>query len=81
MVRARRVESLNVLMNGRLVGLLRKLSSGAMTFQYADESLTTPGARPISLSLPLRNQIHEGTKVYKFFDNLLPDNESIRARI
>jgi HipA-like protein len=29
----------------------------------------------------LRNQIHEGTKVYTFFDNLLPDNESIRARI
>lgn len=53
-------------MNGRLVGLLRKLSSGAMTFQYADEWLTTPGARPISLSLPLRSQIHEGTKVYNF---------------
>jgi serine/threonine-protein kinase HipA len=81
MVRPRRVDSLNVLMNGRLVGLLSKLPNGAMTFHYADEWLATPGARPISLSLPLRSQTHEGKRVYNFFDNLLPDNERIRARI
>ena len=39
------------------------------------------GARPISLSLPLINHLFEGDVVYNFFDNLLPDNPQIRARI
>jgi serine/threonine-protein kinase HipA len=68
-------------MNGSLVGFLRKLPSGALTFQYAKEWLETAQARPISLSLPLRNLAYEGAQVYNFFDNLLPDNERIRARI
>jgi serine/threonine-protein kinase HipA len=73
--------TLQVLMNGRLVGYLRKLSSGAMNFQYAPEWLATPGARPISLSLPLKAAAYEGDRVYNFFDNLLPDSERIRAMI
>lgn len=68
-------------MNGRLVGYLRKRSSGAMNFQYAPEWLATPGARPISLSLPLKSAAYEGDRVYNFFDNLLPDSERIRAMI
>jgi serine/threonine-protein kinase HipA len=68
-------------MNGRLVGFLQKLPSGAMTFQYSAEWLETIGARPVSLSLPLRASPYKGTQVYSFFDNLLPDNERIRARI
>ncbi len=68
-------------MNGRLVGYLRKLSSGALKFQYAPEWLATSGARPISLSLPLKAAAYEGDRVYNFFDNLLPDSERIRAMI
>jgi serine/threonine-protein kinase HipA len=68
-------------MNGRLVGYLRKLSSGALVFQYATEWLAVPGARPISLSLPLKRAAYEGERVYNFFDNLLPDSEQIRALI
>jgi serine/threonine-protein kinase HipA len=80
-VRAKRISTLNVLMNGRLTGHLRKLPSGEMAFQYAEEWLETQGARPVSLSLPLTHQDYEGDRVYNFFDNLLPDNERIRARI
>jgi serine/threonine-protein kinase HipA len=80
-VSAKQVLTLNVLMNGRLVGHLRKMPSGAMVFQYAEEWLETLGARPISLSLPLKYSAYEGEQVYNFFDNLLPDNERIRARI
>jgi serine/threonine-protein kinase HipA len=68
-------------MNGQLVGYLRKLSSGATTFQYAPEWLATSGARPISLSLPLKATAYESDRVYNFFDNLLPDSERIRAMI
>ena len=52
MVRTRRVNSLNTLMNGYLVGTWQNLPSGAMNFQYAEEWLETDGARPISLSMP-----------------------------
>lgn len=40
-----------------------------------------PGGRPISLSLPLVAKHFAGDIVYNFFDNLLPDNADIRARI
>jgi serine/threonine-protein kinase HipA len=80
-VSTKHIATLDVLMNGSLVGFLHKLPSGAMTFQYAKEWLETSGARPISLSLPLRALAYEGAQVYNFFDNLLPDNERIRARI
>jgi serine/threonine-protein kinase HipA len=80
-VRAKHIATLDVRMNGRLVGFLHKLPSGAITFQYADEWLEISQARPISLSLPLRALAYEGAQVYNFFDNLLPDNERIRARI
>ncbi|TAK79163.1 MAG: type II toxin-antitoxin system HipA family toxin, partial [Gammaproteobacteria bacterium] len=48
---------------------------------YDQQWLMTPGARPISLSLPLIQQPFRGDRVYNFFDNLLPDNPQIRARI
>jgi serine/threonine-protein kinase HipA len=80
-VNAKHIATLDVLMNGRLVGFLHKSPSGAMSFQYAEGWLETSGARPVSLSLPLRASIYEGAQVYSFFDNLLPDNERIRARI
>ena len=81
MVRAKTSETLNVLMNGRLVGFWYRSTTGATTFQYAEEWLATPGARPLSLSLPLRSKIYEGQQVYNFFDNLLPDRKAIRDRM
>lgn len=72
---------LNVLMNGILVGKLEKNIKGSLTFSYDQTWLCTPGSRPISLSLPLVEQPFTGNVVYNFFDNLLPDNQQIRARI
>jgi serine/threonine-protein kinase HipA len=80
-VRAKHTVTLTLLMNGRLVGYLHKSSSGALSFQYAREWLEVSGARPVSLSLPLKSTAYEGELVYNFFDNLLPDSERIRARI
>lgn len=73
--------SLSVLMNGLLIGTLEKATNGSMTFSYDKTWLETPSARPISLSLPLIAQPFVGDVVYNFFDNLLPDNPQIRARI
>lgn len=73
--------SLNVFMNGLLVGRLNKLRSGGLTFNYDSQWLITAAARPISLSMPLTTQTYQGDQVFNFFDNLLPDNDVIRTRI
>jgi serine/threonine-protein kinase HipA len=74
-------QSLTVLMNGRLVGSLKKTTQDKLTFTYAAAWLATPGARPISLSLPLLNKPFKTLEVQSFFENLLPDNPKTRARI
>src|SRR3990167_9629934 len=76
-----RIRILNILMNGLLVGKLEKNTTRSLKFTYDKEWLSRPGARPISLSLPLTEQPFIGEVVYHFFDNLLPDNTQVRARI
>lgn len=75
------MKSLSVFMNGYLVGKLRQEENGANFFQYDDSWLNTSGARPISLSMPLRATEYMGEVVFNFFDNLLPDSREIRERI
>ncbi|MCD6039541.1 MAG: hipA [Gammaproteobacteria bacterium] len=76
-----RLPVLSILMNGILVGKLEKTTQGSLVFGYDQQWLHTPGARPISLSLPLLDRLFSGDVVYNFFDNLLPDNLQIRGRI
>lgn len=76
-----RVRTVGVWMNGLRVGSLTMSTTGALAFSYAPDWLETPGARPISLSMPLRHQAYSGEVAYNFFDNLLPDNKQIRDRI
>lgn len=72
---------LNVYLNGRLVGRLRRESSGAIDFQYDERWLEWDNAIPVSLSLPLREDRYIGDPVVAVFDNLLPDNDDIRRRL
>lgn len=76
-----RTQVLSVAMNGDLVGKLTKNTDGGMSFQYAEEWLAEPGARAISLSLPLQHGRIIGSAVYNFFSNLLPDSEAIIDRM
>ncbi len=80
MVRAT-TQSLQVRMNDITVGRLIKKSTMDLTFIYDPDWLADPQARPISLSMPLAGEQFTGNLVYNFFDNLLPDNPQIRARI
>ena len=67
---------LTVAMNGIEVGRLSMEASGAMSFRYLDSWYERPGARAISLSLPLKRGLFAGERVFNFFDNLLPDSEA-----
>jgi serine/threonine-protein kinase HipA len=72
---------LNVFINGRLVGLLRREATGAISFRYAQDWLDWQSTFPISLSLPLREDQYVGAPVFNVFDNLLPDGEATRKRV
>lgn len=81
MARPRARVPLSVFLNGRLVGRLQRLSSGAIDFAYDRTWLDWNHALPISLSLPLREDRFIGDPVIAVFDNLLPDSTEIRRRL
>lgn len=72
---------LDILLNGRKVGQLRREASGAIDFQYGPAWLNWEHNFPVSLSLPLREDRYVGDPVIAVFDNLLPDNDDIRRTI
>lgn len=72
---------LNVFLNGRLVGLLRRGATGAIDFRYGSEWLSWDHSFAVSLSLPLREDRYAGAPVINVFDNLLPDSDAIRRRV
>lgn len=64
---------LNVFLHHFLVGKLRLDDRRRFVFQYDSCWLERPEAIPLSLSLPLRTQHHEGDASKPFFSNLLPE--------
>jgi serine/threonine-protein kinase HipA len=81
MPRRPRYEPLNTFLNGRMVGQLRRKPSGAVSFQYDHSWIEWTQAIPVSLSLPIREQEYTGAPVVAVFENLLPDNLSLRRKI
>jgi serine/threonine-protein kinase HipA len=81
MARPRTRIPLNVYLNGRLVGRLRRERSGAIDFHYDESWLAWENAIPVSVSLPLREDRYIGDPVIAVFENLLPDNDDIRRRL
>ena len=79
--RSRATRPLDVFLNGKRVGQLRREPGGAIDFRYADEWLGWTNAIPVSLSLPLSERRYAGAPVVAFFDNLLPDDEDVRRRV
>jgi serine/threonine-protein kinase HipA len=63
------------------VGCLLKETSGAIEFRYDESWLAWDQAFPVSLSLPLREDIYRGEPVVAVFENLLPDSENLRRRV
>lgn len=81
MARPSRGRALAVWMNGERVGTWATGRGKPDEFGYAPEWLAADGARPISLSMPLRPTGYTGEVVAAYFDNLLPDSRQIRERI
>jgi len=68
-------------MNGQLVGFFLKDPGGTVAFGYDESWLARDKAIAVSLSLPLREDPFKGPAVAAFFENLLPDSETLRGRV
>jgi serine/threonine-protein kinase HipA len=77
------VNSLNVWMNGELVGVWSGGRGKTHVFRYEPGWTLSPRSRPLSLSIPITfgDQEVRGPVVEHYFDNLLPDHDAIRKRI
>lgn len=77
------MSALTVWMNGVEVATWHESTHAAPRLAYSSAWLSSKSSRPLSLSLPLlpAGEDHRGQVVLDYFDNLLPDTLSIRARI
>lgn len=77
------MSELRVWMNGAEVASWQEHTRKGPRLTYLPSWLASEQPRPLSLSLPLlpTGESHRGQIVTDYFDNLLPDNDSIRNRI
>ncbi|MFT3758118.1 type II toxin-antitoxin system HipA family toxin [Thauera sp.] len=75
--------TLSIWSNGVHVGRWTIPARGEMELQYDGRWIAAEVGRPLSLSLPfnVENMPLKGDKVLHWFDNLLPDSDTIRKRI
>lgn len=74
--------TLGVWMNGRHVGAWQQVRGGRDRFTYDKAWAMDSQSRALSLSLPLTaDRVITDIAVRNYFDNLLPDNQSIRNRL
>lgn len=83
MGRPSKSKTLNIWMNGELVGVWIEPSRGEAEFRYEKSWFNSGSFRSLSLSLPANpiGPVVKGERVTAFFDNLLPDSDSIRRRL
>lgn len=68
-------------MNGVRVAYWTISPNGHDQLRYDDEWLRSDRRRPLSLSMPLQTGVIRTAAVGAYFDNLLPDSDSIRKRL
>ena len=70
---------LTVLLAGQVVGSV-SLAAGTLRFTYDDTWRSSPGAYPLSLSMPLTAATHPHGPVSAYLWGLLPDNQGVIDR-
>lgn len=62
----------NIFYKDRLAGILTEDDTG-YEFVYLPEYLASGPARPVSLTLPLREEAYTSNVLFPFFDGLIPE--------
>jgi serine/threonine-protein kinase HipA len=61
-----------VFMHNKLSGILTENDDGYL-FQYEKEYLENPDSKPVSLTLPVREEPFLNRNMFPFFDGLIPE--------
>lgn len=73
---------LNIWMNGERVAVWSRTRTGGHRLTYDEAWMHSPRRRSLSLSLPIGpSREITGAAVSSYFENLLPDNDTIRRRL
>ncbi len=56
----------------RFAGILKETDEG-YEFRYSSGYLSSGGAKPVSLTLPLQNEAFRSPVLFPFFDGLIPE--------
>ncbi len=81
MGRKRQGRVLDVYVGSSKVGRYSREASGATSFRYDPDWLSSEKAFPISLSMPLSDRVWSGEGAASYFDGLLPDDRTVREKI
>ncbi|MEU4360838.1 type II toxin-antitoxin system HipA family toxin [Promicromonospora sp. NPDC023987] len=73
-------DRLTVWLDGTYIGNLDQADDGILTFRYSDTYRSSTRASALSVSMPLVREHHADAVVRLWVDNLLPDNDDVRAR-
>lgn len=69
-----------VMLDGATVGTVTQGRAGQFAMRYDEQWRAASDATPLSLSMPLAQQVHAGPVVRAFMEGLLPDNEHVLER-
>lgn len=72
------MNNLYVYLYGIFAGKITRKDSGELSFKYNDEYLQLKTARPLSVSMPLTEQVYENEISLPFFSGYLPDGEALK---
>ncbi|WP_067974328.1 type II toxin-antitoxin system HipA family toxin [Mycolicibacter icosiumassiliensis] len=72
--------TLQVYLDGTLIGAATQSSHGSLNFSYDSEYIVTGDPTPLSLSLPILSDRHRDKAVRAYLEGLLPDSEGARQR-
>jgi serine/threonine-protein kinase HipA len=70
-----------VYMHELLAGILKEDEEGQFSFHYELDYLKNKSARPVSLTLPLREIPYISNMLFPFFDGLIPEGWLRKAAI
>lgn len=73
-------DPLIVLLDDTAAGTITRLTSGRLRFDYREAYRVTPGATPLSVSMPTAIATHPDGVITPWLWGLLPDNELVLAR-
>lgn len=74
------MSSLDVHMDGRLVGTIDGSDRRNLHFVYDSDYVVDPGSTPLSVSMPLRETGYGHSTVHAYLWGLLPDNDRVLDR-